>query len=92
MSDTFPAKLTTPVEIQIPVIGVMDHGLALVHSIGGKPRNYLHEVSALRNHESAIGYLTDAGYAYRCGWVAKDGIKFNTYSKAFPLSVVTWCV
>jgi len=69
--------------------GIMDHGLTLVHEMGGAPRNYLHEVSIQRHEQDAIRYLQSAGYAQRCGWV-KEGKEFWTYCKPFPLTVAAW--
>lgn len=86
---TYPAQMKTPIEVSIPMLGIQDHGLSLVHEIGGQPRNYLHEVSIEQWEQDAVRYLEAAGYAYRCGWV-KDGKAFSTYSKAFPLTVATW--
>jgi hypothetical protein len=88
--EQFPAQIKTPVEILTPV-DTMDHGLSLVHDMTGAPRNYLHEVSVRRHEQDAIRYLMAAGYAQRCGWVAKDGTLYWTYSKPFPLTVAAWC-
>ena len=87
----YPAQLKTPIEIVTPLANVQDHGLSLVHEMGGAPRNYLHEVSVERQDMNAIGYLLAAGYGQRCGWV-KDGKSFWTYTKAFPLTVAAWTV
>lgn len=89
MTTTFKAQIKTPVEITVPMVGIMDHGLSLVHEMGGKPRNYLHEVSIERWEQDAIRYLESAGYAQRCGWV-KDGKSYWTYGKPFPLTVASW--
>jgi hypothetical protein len=91
MENTYPDKLATPPEIRIPVIvdGMQDHGLHLVHEIGGKPRNYLHEVSIPHGHQEAVGYLEAAGYNKARGWV-KDGIQHWVWSKTYPLVVAKW--
>ena len=66
-----PAKVTTPIDISVPMVGIMDHGLTLVHDMTGAPRNYLHEVSfADGDHRDTVRYLQGAGYSYRCGWIA----------------------
>ncbi len=91
MANTYKAQIKTPIEIAIPMVDVQDHGLSLVHEIGGAPRNYLHEVSIGRDEQDAIRFLQSAGYAQRCGWVrTSDGRKFWTYSKPFPLTVGAW--
>lgn len=69
--------------------GVMDHGLSLVHDMGGEPRNYLHEVSFRDSDHVAKMLLADAGYQYRCGWI-RDGRQMWTWTKRFPLTVATW--
>jgi hypothetical protein len=91
-----PAQIKTPIDIAIPMVGIMDHGLSLVHEMGGAPRNYLHEVSVGRDEQDAIRYLQAAGYAQRCGWVGsprsagEKGRTYWTYTKPFPLTVAGW--
>ncbi len=87
----YRAQFKTPVEIAIPMVGIQDHGLSLVHDMGGAPRNYLHEVSIGRDEQDAIRYLMSAGYAQRCGWVRPEDKQLMwTYSKPFPLTVSAW--
>jgi hypothetical protein len=96
----FPGQLKTPVDISIPMVGILDHGLSLVHDLGGTPRNYLHEVSIGRDEQDAIRYLQSAGYSQRCGWIGdrrvgmgtigEEGRAYWTYSKPFPLTVAAW--
>ena len=91
MENTYEAQIKTPVEIAVPMVGVQDHGLTLVHGMGGEPRNYLHEVSIGRDEQDAIRYLQSAGYAQRCGWIRQsDGHAMWSYTKPFPLTVAAW--
>lgn len=91
-SKEYAAKIETPAEIVVPMTGIADHGLKLVHEMGGKPRNYLHEVSIERHEQDAIRFLDAAGYAQNSGWIGKDGRKYWLYTKSFPLSVAAWAV
>src|SRR5260370_22279242 len=88
----YPDKLITPLDITPPAAGIFDHGLTLVHEMGGAPRNYLHEVSFVDgDHRDTVRYLHGAGYSYRCGWRRReDGRQMWTFTKAFPLTVAAW--
>ena len=91
----YPDHLETPVELGVPP-GVKDHGLKLVHEMGGKPRNYLHEVSVRKGSRHAIELLQDGGYKEQSGWVSREddagegGTEWWLYVKQYPLSVVEW--
>lgn len=86
---TTQATIKTPVELNVPVKGVNDHGLTLVHELGGTPRNYLHEVSASAGNTEAQNYLLDAGYRQSHGYRV-GGRQWWVWAKRFPLSVGTW--
>lgn len=89
---TYPATLKTPIEIQVPAFAcpdVIDHGLTLVHEMGGEPRNYLHEVSIPAYSQSAESLVSDFGYAYSCGYY-KDGRQYKVYLRQFGLMVAAW--
>ena len=87
MADTNITTIRTPIEIQTPFpLRVKDHGLALVHDIAGKPRNWLHEVSVRDSDTQAINYLADAGYSEHSGW-RTDGTQWWVWVKAYPLDV-----
>jgi hypothetical protein len=83
-------RITAPVEIAIPPsLDVIDHGMVLVHELGGNPRNWLHEVSVRRWQQDSIRFLEAAGYIQHHGWV-RDGEAFWIYTKPYPLSVLAW--
>ena len=89
-ADAREAK-ATPVELTIPVPGVTDHGIRIVHDLHDQPRNVLHEVSIEDGSDDAEAYLADAGYRYRCGWIRKsDGRQMWTHTKHFDLTVLNW--
>lgn len=82
-------KIQTPIEIAIPFAEAVDHGMVLVHELGGKPRNYLHEVSIPEGYCTSSAYMQDAGYTKDYGY-RKDGQQYWVWRKAFPLSVSRW--
>lgn len=89
--------IKTPPEIEVPFRDVIDHGLTLVHEIGGRPRNWLHEVSVPGTPDVVEDYLMLAGYSRNRGWTrdasepgAKRREQFWVWVKAFPLSVSAW--
>jgi hypothetical protein len=85
------AKKQMPPEIEIPVAGVIDHGLELVHDITGADRNWLHEVSISDHNIDARQYLRDAGYTLHRGWKHPEGgWQMWVWVKDFPLSVGAW--
>jgi hypothetical protein len=92
---TYPDEITTPIEMKTPA-GTIDHGMVLVHELGGKPRNYLHKVSVERTETQAIRILQDGGYAQHSGWIDRpaqgggSGKAYWLYTKPYPLTVASW--
>ena len=85
-----PDKITTPADIGAPT-GTLDHGLTLVHEIGGTPRNYLHEVSVERGNVQAMRLLADGGYEQTSGWIEYHSkTAYWLYAKPYPLEVAKW--
>jgi hypothetical protein len=86
---TYEAKIVSPVEVIVPFPEAIDHGMNLVHEMGGKPRNYLHEVSIPEGYCTSSAYMQDAGYSKDYGY-RKDGEQYWIWRKAYPLSVAKW--
>lgn len=78
-------KITTPIDIQIPVQGVIDHGL------DAKPRNWLHEVSIADDCKEGEAYLRFAWYRVSHGWKRRDdGKQMWVWTKEYHLTVANW--
>jgi hypothetical protein len=92
---TYPDNIPTPVDVGTPA-GTIDHGMTLVHELGGKPRNYLHQVSVERTDTQAIRLLQASGYAQHSGWIDRPaqgggtGNAYWLYCKPYPLTVARW--
>ena len=86
MNNTYHAQMKTPSTLQIPVPIAIDHGLSLVHDLGGNPMHYLHEVSFMQGDTVSESQLSQRGYKCRCGY-RQHGQQYWTWAKRVSLEV-----
>lgn len=84
------AKIETPDGLKID--GSLDHGMVLVHELGGKPSHFLHELSIPEFCSDVTERkANEAGYKIRSGWVDRtysvSPRQMWLWSKKYPLSV-----
>lgn len=63
--------------------------MTLVHEMGGKPRNWLHEVSIEGWDTQGRRILDGFGYKVNSGWMS-NGEQMWLYNKPYPLTVGEW--